>query len=63
MPKFECCGVRFKDGRELTSHVRSQHSVAGFTVEISCCGVSFPRAKELTEHVKKTHHYEVKVST
>jgi uncharacterized C2H2 Zn-finger protein len=63
MTKFECCGVRFKEGKELTNHVRSQHNLQNFAVELSCCGTSFSSAKDLSDHVKKAHHYVVKIST
>jgi uncharacterized C2H2 Zn-finger protein len=63
MPSFECCGVRFKDGKELTLHVRQTHSIPTFTVELSCCNTSFSSARELVEHMLKVHHYQIKVST
>ncbi len=63
MTKYECCGIRFQHGQELTEHVRSMHNVGQFTITLSCCGVNFREAKQLREHVKTQHHAELKVET
>lgn len=63
MAIFECCGVKFKDGRDLSEHMRAQHKMADFDIEITCCGQIFAEAKQLIDHVSTVHHYQMKLAT
>src|SRR5690242_12271402 len=53
---FECCGVKFMNGGDLTSHMRAQHRMQGFSVELACCGIAFAEAEQLMDHVSEVHH-------
>lgn len=63
MAKYECCGVKFREGTELSEHMKAQHKMAGFKVEFACCGTTFAEAKELIDHVSLVHHYQMKLET
>jgi len=61
--KFECCGVKFRDGNDLSEHMRSQHKMASFNAELSCCDISFAKGSELMDHVSEVHNYQMKFET
>jgi hypothetical protein len=61
--KFECCGVKFRHGNDLSEHMRSQHKMASFNAELRCCDISFAKASELMDHVSEVHHYQMKLET
>jgi len=63
MVRYECCGVTFKDSKDLSVHMKTQHHMEGFNVELTCCGRSFAEAKELMDHVSLVHHYQMKLVT
>lgn len=63
MATYECCGVKFRHGRDLSEHMKAQHKMADFDVEITCCGTTFPEAKQLVDHVSVVHHYQMKLGT
>ena len=61
--KFECCGVKFRHGNDLSEHMRSQHQMVSFKAELSCCNTNFAKASELMDHVSVVHHYQMKLET
>lgn len=63
MVRYECCGVTFRDSRDLSVHMKKQHQMAGFNVELTCCGKTFAEATELMDHVSLVHHYQMKLET
>ena len=63
MAKFECCGVKFRHGKDLSEHMRAQHQMSNFSAELSCCSTHFAEAKQLVDHVSLVHHYQMKLET
>ena len=63
MVSYECCGVKFKDAKDLSGHMKVQHKMAQFNVELTCCGITFVEARELIDHVSLVHHYQMKLET
>jgi hypothetical protein len=61
--KFECCGVKFRHGKDLSEHMRLQHQMASFNADLSCCNTNFAKASELMDHVSVVHHYQMKLET
>jgi len=61
--RYECCGVTFGDSKDLSAHMKIQHRMAGFNVEMTCCGKTFAEATELMDHVSLVHHYQMKLET
>lgn len=60
MAKYECCGTKFKDGRELTEHVKTTHQIGPFGVEFTCCATIFAESRQLSEHMKSVHQLNLK---
>lgn len=44
MAKYECCRARFREGSDLSEHMKAQHKMNRFNVEITCCGTKFAEA-------------------
>jgi len=63
MAVYECCGVYFGDAKDLTGHMKSQHKMADFSVDLNCCGKTFREARELIDHVSLVHHYQMQLQT
>ncbi len=63
MAKYECCGVKFKDGKDLSEHMNAQHEMNDFNIQVTCCGTSFAEARQLINHVSLVHHYQMKMET
>jgi len=63
LAKYECCGVKFRNGNDLSGHMRSQHQMINFNVGLSCCNTDFATATELMDHVSVAHHYQMKLET
>lgn len=55
LANYDCCGLKYENGKTLTDHIRSDHNVAQFAVSLSCCGTQFDGSRKLTEHMKKAH--------
>ena len=63
MVSYECCGVKFRDAKDLSGHMKVQHRMLRFNVEMVCCGITFSEARELIDHVSMVHHYQMKLET
>jgi len=63
MVSYECCGVKFGDAKYLSEHMKVQHKMSQFNVELTCCGITFAEARELIDHVSLVHHYQMKLET
>jgi len=63
MVSYECCGVKFRDSKVLSGHMKVQHKMSNFNVELTCCGTTFVEARELMDHVSTEHHYQMKLET
>ena len=63
MVSYECCGVKFRNASDLSGHMKAQHKMSRFNVEMTCCGMTFAEATELIDHVSVVHHYQMKLET
>jgi len=63
MARYECCGVKFKHGKDLSEHMHLQHMMTSFNAELRCCNTDFANASELMNHVSVVHHYQMKLET
>jgi hypothetical protein len=55
LTSYDCCGLKYENGKTLTEHVRSDHNVPRFAVALSCCGTEFEGSRQLSEHMKAQH--------
>lgn len=63
MARYECCGMKFNMGKELSVHLKGVHKVPAFNLDLSCCGVSFVESRQLEDHVRAEHHAQIVVQT
>jgi predicted small metal-binding protein len=63
LANYDCCGLKYVNGKTLTDHMRSDHNVAQFAVSLSCCGTQFEESRQLSEHMKKDHGINLVLET
>lgn len=56
MAKYTCCGMSFKNGKDISDHMQRTHGAARFAASLSCCGMEFASTSELTSHAKTSHN-------
>ncbi|MDA4112512.1 MAG: hypothetical protein OK474_00495 [Thaumarchaeota archaeon] len=63
MTTYDCCGLKYEDGKTLTDHMRADHSLPQFAVALSCCGTEFKGSRQLSEHMKAQHKIALALET